>query len=158
MDGTRMAEKNLHAEHSTTHLVEGRAPRRASARCGGGQLARRSASRRLAAVDRTRTENGARVADTRGVLRDGHGRVGGADAIVAASQRQRMTALELLNLLESDPEFAGVEEAMDGLSGIAAAGDVDPVLARQFVYGRLVMEGLGVDFSRTGTRDEHAER
>ena len=141
MDGTRMAGKNLHAEHSTTHLVEGRAPRRARARRGRGWLGRRSASRRLAAVDRARAEDGARVADTRGVLGDGHGRIGGADAIVAASQRQQMTALELLDLMESDPEFAGVDEAMDGLSGIAAAGDVDPILARQFVYGRLILEG-----------------
>ena len=62
-----------------------------------------------------------------------------------------MTALELLDLLESDPDGAWTDVEMERLSGIAAAGDVDPTLARQFVYGRLLLEAAGVDFSEGRT-------
>ena len=62
-----------------------------------------------------------------------------------------MTALELLDLLESDPDGAWTDVEMERLSGIAAAGDVDPTLARQFVYGRLLLKAAGVDFSEGRT-------
>ena len=67
-----------------------------------------------------------------------------------------MTALELLDLLESTPEDPWSDKEMDRLSGIATPGDVDPTLARQFVYGRLLLEAAGVDFSESGTRRKHA--
>ena len=62
-----------------------------------------------------------------------------------------MTALELLDLLESTPEGPWSDKEMDRLSGIATPGDVDPTLARQFVFGRLLMEAAGVDFSEGTT-------
>ena len=40
---------------------------------------------------------------------------------------------------------------MDRLSGIATPGDVDPTLARQFVFGRLLLEAAGVDLSDGST-------
>ena len=63
----------------------------------------------------------------------------------------KVTALELLDLLESTPEGPRLDKEMDRLSGIATPGDVDPTLARQFVFGRLLMEAAGVDFSERGT-------
>ena len=62
-----------------------------------------------------------------------------------------MTSLELLDLLESDPDGAWADEAMDGLSGIATPGDVERTLARQFVFGRLLLEAAGVDFTEVST-------
>ena len=62
-----------------------------------------------------------------------------------------MTALELLDLLESTPEGPWSDKEMDRLSGIATPGDVDPTLARQFVFGRLLLEAAGVDFSEGST-------
>ena len=62
-----------------------------------------------------------------------------------------MTALELLDLLESTPEDPWSDKEMDRLSGIATPGDVDPTLARQFVFGRLLLEAAGVDFSDGST-------
>ena len=61
-----------------------------------------------------------------------------------------MTALELLDLLEANGADAWDGEKLDGLSGIATPGDVDPTLARQFVFGRLLLEASGVDFSEGG--------
>lgn len=61
-----------------------------------------------------------------------------------------MTALELLDLLKSDPEGSWVDDELDRLSGIAKPGDVDPKLARQFVHGRLMLEAAGVDINKCG--------
>ena len=61
-----------------------------------------------------------------------------------------MTALELLDLLESTPEGRWSDKEMDRLSGIATRGDVDPTLARQFVYGRRLLEAAGDDFREGG--------
>ena len=62
-----------------------------------------------------------------------------------------MTALELLDLLESTPEGRWSDKEMDRLRGIATPGDVDQTLARQFVFGRLLLEATGVDFSDGST-------
>ena len=62
-----------------------------------------------------------------------------------------MTALELLDLLESTPEGPWSDKEMDRLSGIATPGDVDPTLTRQFVFGRLLLEAAGVDFRERST-------
>ena len=60
-----------------------------------------------------------------------------------------MTALELLERMKSKPEGRWVDREMDRLSGIAAPGDVDPMLARQYVIGRVLVEVL------TGGGSEH---
>ena len=63
-----------------------------------------------------------------------------------------MTALELLDLLESNAaDTWDAEKAMDSLSGIATPGEVDPTLARQFLFGRLLLEAAGVDLSDGST-------
>ena len=62
-----------------------------------------------------------------------------------------MTALELLDLREANAADAWDAEKLDSLSGIATPGDVDPTLARQFVFGRLLLEAGGVDFSDGST-------
>ena len=62
-----------------------------------------------------------------------------------------MTALELLDLREANAADAWDAKKLDSLSGIATPGDVDPTLARQFVFGRLVLEAAGVDCSECGT-------
>ena len=62
-----------------------------------------------------------------------------------------MTALELLDLLESTPEGRWSDKEMDRLRGISTPGDVDQTLARQFVFGRLLLEATGVDFSDGST-------
>ncbi|MDD9982384.1 MAG: hypothetical protein OXU81_13680 [Gammaproteobacteria bacterium] len=74
------------------------------------------------------------------------------------SQGQDVTALELLRRMKSDPDGRWIAREMDRLSGIDTPGDVDPILARQFVYGRLMLEAAGVDFSETDTRDEDAQQ
>ena len=70
------------------------------------------------------------------------------------SQGQDMTVLELLELLESNPADAWVAEKLDGLTGIATPtpGDVDPMLARQFVFGRALLEAACVEFSEVNTQ------
>ena len=84
-------------------------------------------------MDRAGAEDGARDADARRLLGDGHGRNGRANTILGIGQGQTVTALELLHRLESTPDGRWSDKAMDRLSGIATAGDVDPTLARQFV-------------------------
>ena len=59
-----------------------------------------------------------------------------------------MTALELLERMEWNPDEPWVDREMDRLSGIATPGDVDPILAGQFVIGRLLVKAL------TGGGDE----
>ena len=106
----------------------------------------------MATMGRTGAEDGARDPDARSLLGDGHGRTGRADTSIGRSQGQQMTALELLELLESNPADAWVAEKLDGLTGIATPGDVDPTLARQFVFGRALLEAAGVEFSEVNTQ------
>ena len=62
-----------------------------------------------------------------------------------------MTALELLDLREANAADTWDAEKLDSLSGIATPGDGAPTLARQFLFGRLLLEAAGVDFSDGST-------
>ena len=62
-----------------------------------------------------------------------------------------MTALELLDLREANAADTWDAEKLDSLSGIATPGEVDPTLARQFLFGRLLLEAAGVDLSDGST-------
>ena len=53
-----------------------------------------------------------------------------------------MTALEILELMSRAPDPVQIDTEIERIDGTAVAGDVDPALARRYVYGEVLRRTL----------------